>query len=227
MQPTFPLTSNSVSTANSAIDSPALPTEFSQSIPTNNDLGVLSSIVDEETSDIVSSSIFVVRRDGSSTPLDIAKIRSVVEWACDSQNVNPITLEAGLTTRLRNGVTTREIQDNLIDCALGMCSPNEPAWRYVAGRLHIWSLWKDTQVQRGFGYGDFPAAVQFQVQGESYDRSILKYSMAELAEAGSWINPDWDKDYDYAGAVLLTKRCLLYTSPSPRDGLLSRMPSSA
>jgi len=209
MQPTFPLTSNSVSTANSAIDSPALPTEFSQSIPTNNDLGVLSSIVDEETSDIVSSSIFVVRRDGSSTPLDIAKIRSVVEWACDSQNVNPITLEAGLTTRLRNGVTTREIQDNLIDCALGMCSPNEPAWRYVAGRLHIWSLWKDTQVQRGFGYGDFPAAVQFQVQGESYDRSILKYSMAELAEAGSWINPDWDKDYDYAGAVLLTKRYLL------------------
>ena len=30
---------------------------------------------------------------------------------------------------------------------------------------------------------------------------------------------NWDpEDYDY---------CLLYTSPSPRDGLLSRMPSSA
>ena len=27
--------------------------------------------------------------------------------------------------------------------------------------------------------------------------------------------------------VTWTKRCLLYTSPSPRDGLLSRMPSSA
>ena len=26
---------------------------------------------------------------------------------------------------------------------------------------------------------------------------------------------------------LLSKDCLLYTSPSPRDGLLSRMPSSA
>ena len=26
---------------------------------------------------------------------------------------------------------------------------------------------------------------------------------------------------------LLVKHCLLYTSPSPRDGLLSRMPSSA
>ena len=29
------------------------------------------------------------------------------------------------------------------------------------------------------------------------------------------------------GGSVLTNPCLLYTSPSPRDGLLSRMPSSA
>ena len=29
------------------------------------------------------------------------------------------------------------------------------------------------------------------------------------------------------GAAGMDKGCLLYTSPSPRDGLLSRMPSSA
>ena len=29
------------------------------------------------------------------------------------------------------------------------------------------------------------------------------------------------------GAVLISKRCLLYTSPSPRDPQISRMPSSA
>ena len=38
--------------------------------------------------------------------------------------------------------------------------------------------------------------------------------------------------YFYAGALaigsyVLYRSCLLYTSPSPRDGLLSRMPSSA
>ena len=31
----------------------------------------------------------------------------------------------------------------------------------------------------------------------------------------------------YFGTVWLNWGCLLYTSPSPRDGLLSRMPSSA
>ena len=29
------------------------------------------------------------------------------------------------------------------------------------------------------------------------------------------------------GKAMKSKGCLLYTSPSPRDGLLSRMPSSA
>ena len=33
--------------------------------------------------------------------------------------------------------------------------------------------------------------------------------------------------YDRAGLGIVFMDCLLYTSPSPRDGLLSRMPSSA
>ena len=39
-----------------------------------------------------------------------------------------------------------------------------------------------------------------------------------------------DGDFDKAVELLRikgAKDCLLYTSPSPRDGLLSRMPSSA
>ncbi len=153
--------------------------------------------------------IKVIRRDGSTAPLNIAKIRSVVQWACQDKDINPIELEAGLTTRLRHGVTTREIQDNLIDCALGMCSPSEPEWRYVAGRLHIWSLWKDVLVSRGYGYGSYAQTVKLQVEKHRYDRAILQYSPEELAVAGSWIRPEWDQDYDYAGAVLLTKRYLL------------------
>jgi ribonucleoside-diphosphate reductase alpha chain len=216
MQPTLPLTSNSRTIANS--NQEMLPTgsssQSSQLNPVN--LSNKSSLIPEEAA----SSIQVIRRDGSSTFLNITKIRAVVEWACQGQSVNPITLEAGLTTRLRNGVTTRDIQDNLIDCALGMCSPDEPEWRYVAGRLHVWSLWKDTQVKRGFGYGNYPATVELQVNSGRYDRQILEYSTEELSEAGSWINPDWDKDYDYAGAVLLTKRYLL-TNELPQETFLT------
>ena len=209
-----------------------------------NIAGVSSSSTTTKTA----NKIQVIRRDGSITCLDITKIRSVVEWACADKEVNPITLEAGLTTRLRNGVTTREIQDNLIDCALGMCSPSETDWRYVAGRLHIWNLWKDIIVSRGYGYSkekepnltlngqdfdrcissdkqnnlisSYPDAVRLQVENNRYDRAILKYSAEELAIAGGWINPEWDKDYDYAGAVLLTKRYLL-TDELPQEAYLT------
>jgi ribonucleoside-diphosphate reductase alpha chain len=164
--------------------------------------------------------IQVIRRDGSWTALNIAKIRAVVDWACQGKDVNPIALEAGLTTRLRNGITTREIQDNLINCALEMCSPDEPDWRYVAGRLHIWSLWKDTLVSRGYQYGNYEKTVGAKVEAQQYDRRILTYSQEELREAGSWINPDWDTDYDYAGAVLLISRYLL-KDELPQEALLT------
>ena len=44
-------------------------------------------------------------------------------------------------------------------------------------------------------------------------------------------HPRWDHRHTVQHSQMSTtaqyKRCLLYTSPSPRDGLLSRMPSSA
>ncbi len=167
-----------------------------------------------------SHKIQVIRRDGSWAPLNIGKIRVVVDWACAGKDVNPIALEAGLTTRLRNGITTREIQDNLINCALEMCSPEEPDWRYVAGRLHIWSLWKDALVSRGYQYGSYERTVRTKVEAGEYDPRILIYSPAELQEAGFWLNSDWDTDYDYAGAVLLTSRYLL-PNELPQEALLT------
>ena len=46
---------------------------------------------------------------------------------------------------------------------------------------------------------------------------------------GDWINNkhQGSGEYYWPGKKQTFKGCLLYTSPSPRDGLLSRMPSSA
>ncbi|MGQ9865253.1 MAG: ribonucleoside-diphosphate reductase subunit alpha [Pseudanabaenaceae cyanobacterium] len=162
----------------------------------------------------------VVRRDGSRAEMDITKIRRVVEWACSGLEASPIALEASLQTRLKDGTTTREIQDNLIDCALQMCSADQPDWRYVAGKLHVWGLWKDVKVARGYQYGQYCRWVRSQVNDGKYDRRLARYSDAELDVAGTWINPDWDTDYDYAGAVLLSKRYLL-PNELPQEAFLT------
>ena len=45
--------------------------------------------------------------------------------------------------------------------------------------------------------------------------------------SGEWTDTAVGLDGNHANIAMLQTPCLLYTSPSPRDGLLSRMPSSA
>ena len=63
------------------------------------------------------------------------------------------------------------------------------------------------------------AASTTQILRDCADDGVLQgdYSPSELRKARQNIPTDTDEYTD----------CLLYTSPSPRDGLLSRMPSSA
>ena len=96
--------------------------------------------------------IQVIKRDGRKEELDVAKIKAVIDWACEGLDVNPLLLGSSLTTRLKDGVTTREIQDNLVDAAATLASAKDPHWTYVAGRLHMWGKRKDIRLTRGYEY---------------------------------------------------------------------------
>ena len=48
-----------------------------------------------------------------------------------------------------------------------------------------------------------------------------------MRSAGCIVNDIVDRNFDKKVERTKNRPCLLYTSPSPRDGLLSRMPSSA
>ena len=53
---------------------------------------------------------------------------------------------------------------------------------------------------------------------QNFVKSLVDYDGSIKQDTGKIVKGEWTKLYIY---------CLLYTSPSPRDGLLSRMPSSA
>ena len=57
------------------------------------------------------------------------------------------------------------------------------------------------------------------------DHMVLQEALSALAALAAWAD-EWQLSVsiDKCGVLYV---CLLYTSPSPRDGLLSRMPSSA
>ena len=65
------------------------------------------------------------------------------------------------------------------------------------------------------------------VNGDSLDSFKVSCYNTMKAKAWSILDDELDDDDDILTRLNGQKICLLYTSPSPRDGLLSRMPSSA
>ena len=59
------------------------------------------------------------------------------------------------------------------------------------------------------------------------DTSWLEIENSEIEECLCQLSHMNTEDYLYFLPAYLTYACLLYTSPSPRDATLSRMPSSA
>ena len=63
--------------------------------------------------------------------------------------------------------------------------------------------------------------IDYVVVGSSVDEMLAKGFSPVGKDFPVFLHPESHAEY------ALARTCLLYTSPSPRDGLLSRMPSSA
>ena len=100
-----------------------------------------------------------------------------------------------------------------------------------------WSISKSLMATvLGVAYGEGLFKLQDPVQ--TFYPPLEKHPTMTMADLLHWASGlDWQEDYEYAPlkssvvAMLYTRGhrniCLLYTSPSPRDATLSRMPSSA
>lgn len=158
----------------------------------------------------------VIKRDNRISELDIKEIRKALIWASRGLNdkVNYLELESHVVSIYKDRVSTEEIQKSLIDIALKLTSVEEPEWRILASRLALMELYKEISVRRGtypnFEYQNYLGFVKEAVEKGIYSKAITdNYSDEELMEAESFLNPDYDLDFDYAGMTMLINRYLL------------------
>ena len=155
----------------------------------------------------------VIKRSGDKESYDVSKIKQCIEWACEGVNVNPLVLELSLNTSLISGVTTKTIQDTLIEKAKSLISLENPDWKEVAGRLYMQQLWKEMERFRGFRYfsTNYVKFLKYQEKQGRYDISLIwkNYTEEELQEAASLIDVQRDFLFDYAGSVMNGMRYLL------------------
>lgn len=151
----------------------------------------------------------VINRAGIKEDLDISKIREKLVRACDGLELNVVQLESHIDSIYQDGITTKKIQESLINQAVSMVSFEEPDWIYAAGRLLMMETEREVFHKRGFSYGDFFKTISLLVKHGSYDKRLLDYSQKELEELNQAIDPERDMLYDYAGANMFVNRYLL------------------
>ena len=85
-------------------------------------------------------------------------------------------------------------------------------------KQHLRKVGSGEHTSKGMSRDEAADAMELMLQGEATPAQIGAFLIAHRIRR--------PEPQELTG-MLDTYRCLLYTSPSPRDGLLSRMPSSA
>ncbi|MGL5428678.1 MAG: ribonucleotide reductase N-terminal alpha domain-containing protein, partial [Cetobacterium sp.] len=151
----------------------------------------------------------VINRAGIRESLDITKIREKLIRASEGLEVNMVELESHIESIYGENITTKKIQQSLINEAVSMTSFEESDWTYVAGRLLMMETEREVFHKRGFSYGELFKTVKTLTALGIYDDRLLKYSEEEVKELEAVIDISRDMMYDYAGANMFVNRYLL------------------
>ncbi|MBI9100495.1 MAG: hypothetical protein JEY91_18600, partial [Spirochaetaceae bacterium] len=155
----------------------------------------------------------VIKRDNRESEIDIKEIRLALVRACKDTGVDYLEIESHIDSIYKDRITTSEIQRSLVDITLRLTSVDRPEFRIIAARLMLMDYYKEALQSRNWEaelYCDYYRYLTYITEKGLYSDKLLNlYSREELEQAGDYINPDYDMDFDYAGARLLTNRYLI------------------
>lgn len=155
----------------------------------------------------------LIKRGGAVQEFSIFKLQKLLTDVCRGFPLDSQKPLLNLDEYIKDGMTTADLFNALTMNVLSLTSVEEPEWKNVAGRLKMLALYKQVSLARNMPKNeppyDYVSFLKYAVNNGIYSTVIAeKYTTEEIAEAASFINPDFDFVYDYAGANLLLKRYL-------------------
>ena len=145
--------------------------------------------------------IKVVKRDGTSTTLDLERVHHIVEHACKGLaggSESAVEMNSGL--QFFDGIETKDIQEILIRSANDLITLDNPNYQFVAARLLLFGLRKSVYKGHPDNHPILKDHVKKCINLKVYDSEILqKFSDEEWGVLNSYIDHDRDYLFTYAG----------------------------
>ena len=153
--------------------------------------------------------IRVVKRSGRVETLDITKIQKYTSGSVEGlTGVSQSELEVDANLHFRDMISSKDIQQTLIQTAVDKIDIDRPNWTFVASRLFLYDLY-----HRVSSYTGYKHLRDYFEKGEKEGRILLglkeKYDLNDL---NYYLRPERDLQFTYLGIKTLYDRYLLKDS---------------
>ena len=157
----------------------------------------------------------IIKRDGSKEKFQFDKIlRHLKDATKDLKNVNYNEVIANLKLRMKSEMTSKEIQNALIQSAADLISIEKPNYQYVAARLMLQDMYKE--IYGGYNpYFDSKVLKERIKKGYYADYVLKYYTDEEIDELAKVINFENDLKFTYSGLWQLRKKYLIKKNGYP------------
>ncbi|GLR13687.1 ribonucleoside-diphosphate reductase [Chitinimonas prasina] len=156
-----------------------------------------------------------VNDEGVSKPLDVAKLRAIVQSACSGYETvtDPEHIIAETLKNLYDGVPAEEVRKSAVLSARQLIE-KEPAYSRVTARLLMHSLRREvleeevTHEEMATRYAEyFPKFIKQGIEAELLDPELAQFDLARLGAAMKY---ERDYQFDYLGLQTLFDRYFLH-----------------
>lgn len=150
--------------------------------------------------------MYVTKRSGKTEKYNVAKIKESVRQACEGLDVSALALEAKFDEFLVEGITTKQLNKNLIHHAKTLAGPKTPDYVFVAGRFETMDRWADT----GSYKQSFLKFVKKQLKADIWKHEGFSvYSDEQIEELGLEIVKERDLNHSYSSVLTALSKYLL------------------
>jgi ribonucleoside-diphosphate reductase alpha chain len=161
---------------------------------------------------------FTMLENGSRVPLDLPRVRALIESACVNlgEQVSAAAILAETVKNLYDGVPLDEVYKSAILAARALIE-QDPAYAYVTARLLLHTVRREvlgeevTQAQmegEGGRYAEyFPQFIKYGIEAELLDDKLGLFDLRKLAQA---LKPERDLQFNYLGLQTLYDRYFLH-----------------
>jgi ribonucleoside-diphosphate reductase alpha chain len=150
--------------------------------------------------------IRIRKSNGTLVPLDISKIRKTLDKASKGlTNVDPLEVERDSHLVFVDGMSTKDIQQVLIDTCNNKIDFDRPDYQMMAARLLMMQLYKEAGT--GSNYRHLKDVIEYGISEGVYSEKLREFDLEKLNSA---IDKNRDKLFTYYGLVTAKDRYLKY-----------------